>query len=217
MLRILTLSINYYGEKHGDWTRRRELIRLAIAEVDADVVALQAVRRDPALEGGLDQATQLSRLLPGYEYVIYQPAESFAAGVAQGSVMVTRLEVAETDYLDLTLRSGLEDTNRRVHARTLRIDYSWANRHLAAQVASAETVAGEREGARLSDHLGLAVALALDTGRHGSLPITVRAGRFAPRSHSKSRGLQMTPWLISSASPTDRRCARRIDHRSRWL
>ncbi len=119
MLRIMTLNLNYYGTKHGAWPARRALVRDLIVAADADVVALQAVRSAPELENGLDQAGQLALGLPEFQYVVYQPADDCGGGVTQGSAFLARIEMAETDFLDLTLLPGLEDTNRRtvLHAR----------------------------------------------------------------------------------------------------
>jgi endonuclease/exonuclease/phosphatase family metal-dependent hydrolase len=119
MLRVMSLNLNYYGTKHGAWPARRALIRDLIVSSDVDVIALQAVRSAPEVEDGLDQATQLALALPEYQYVVYQPADNCDAGATQGSAFLSRIEIAETDYLELTLLPGLEDVNHRVvlHAR----------------------------------------------------------------------------------------------------
>ena len=119
MLRVMTLNLNYYHTKHGAWPARRALIRDLIASSDVDIVALQAVRSAPDVEDGLDQATQLAQALPEYMYVVYQPADNCDGSATQGSALLSRIEIAETDYLELTLQPGLEDTNRRIvlHAR----------------------------------------------------------------------------------------------------
>jgi endonuclease/exonuclease/phosphatase family metal-dependent hydrolase len=119
MLKIVTLNMNYDISKHGPWEQRRLLIRDAILMSDADVVALQAVRRDPGSADRVDQATQLARLLAGYEFVVFRPAAGRDNGIADGSAIVSRVEIGETDYLQLSLRPGLEDANPRVllHAR----------------------------------------------------------------------------------------------------
>ena len=119
MLKVMSLNLNYYGTKHGAWPARRALIRDLIVSSDVDVIALQAVRSAPVVEDGLDQAAQLALALPEYQYVVYQPADSRDGGITQGSAFLSRIEIAETDYLELTLLPGLEDTNQRVvlHAR----------------------------------------------------------------------------------------------------
>jgi endonuclease/exonuclease/phosphatase family metal-dependent hydrolase len=110
----MSLNLNYYGAKHGAWPARRALIRDLIQISDVDVIALQAVRSQPDVEDGLDQASQLAQSLEEYDYVVYQPADDCGDGATQGSALLSRIEIDETDYLDLTLLPGLEDTNRRV-------------------------------------------------------------------------------------------------------
>lgn len=119
MLSILTLNINYYVDKHGPWSVRKELIREAIQKTDADIVALQAVRQDPQVSSGVDQARQFSEMLLDYKDVIFQPAVYFPDGSAEGSAILSRLPIAKEDYLELSQRPNLEDTNQRMvlHAR----------------------------------------------------------------------------------------------------
>ncbi len=121
MLNVMTLNLNYDNPRHGPWPERRALIVAAMREADPDVVALQAVRRDPAYEDGLDQASQLAQLLPGgeYRYVYFQTAGAGDGGRADGSAFLSRLPLVETDCVPLTLRPGLEDTNHRVLLRAL--------------------------------------------------------------------------------------------------
>jgi endonuclease/exonuclease/phosphatase family metal-dependent hydrolase len=114
MLRVMSLNLNYYGTKHGAWPARRALIRDLIVMSDVDVIALQAVRSAREVEDGLDQATQLAQDLAEYQYVVYQPADNRDGGATQGSAFLSRIEITETDTLELTLLPGLEDTNRRV-------------------------------------------------------------------------------------------------------
>jgi endonuclease/exonuclease/phosphatase family metal-dependent hydrolase len=121
MLKVMTLNMNYDIARHGPWPDRRALIAAAIQAADADVVALQAVRRDPEAEAGLDQAAQLARLLPRYRYVHFQSAEPADGGTENGSAFLSRVPLAETDCLGLYLRPGLEDTNHRVLLRA-RVD-----------------------------------------------------------------------------------------------
>jgi endonuclease/exonuclease/phosphatase family metal-dependent hydrolase len=117
MLKVMTLNLNYDIARHGPWPARRDLIAAAIGAADADVVALQAVRRDPETEAGLDQAAQLARLLPEYQYVYFQTAEPDDGGPAKGSAFLSRLPLAQTDCLGLYLRPGLEDMNHRALLR----------------------------------------------------------------------------------------------------
>jgi endonuclease/exonuclease/phosphatase family metal-dependent hydrolase len=84
-MKILSLNLNYYGDKHGPWERRKPLIAEAIAQHRPDVVALQAVRRDPAISGGVDQASQLADVLDEYDHVVFGPSVESAAGVSSDS------------------------------------------------------------------------------------------------------------------------------------
>lgn len=247
MLKVLTLNLNYYGARHGAWEARRALICEAIRAEEPDVVALQAVRREPEVEDGLDQARQLARDLEGYGHAYFQPAVENGGGIAEGSAILSRIPFAETDCLALTLRAGIEDTNHRVLQRArfdlpsgslqlfnghfswvlpqardnlaealpymlsfagprllvgdmntmpnsdlweplldagwqdawaglqgdaegftfesdrlfMRIDYAWTSPELAGQIDDVAVVQRERDGVRMSDHLGLAVTLSL--------------------------------------------------------
>jgi endonuclease/exonuclease/phosphatase family metal-dependent hydrolase len=115
----MTFNLNYYGVKRGPWPVRKELIRETIQSADADIIALQAVCRDPAREHGLDQASQLADLLPEYRHVVFVPAMDFPDGSEGGSGILSRLRIGESDHLELSLLPRLEDTNQRVlmHAR----------------------------------------------------------------------------------------------------
>jgi endonuclease/exonuclease/phosphatase family metal-dependent hydrolase len=113
-MKVMTLNINFYGDRYGDWPARKQLIRDVLDKAGPDVVALQAVRRDPQVEYGEDQAAQLTTFFSGSKYVAYQPAEAFPNGVSQGSAILSRLPIAEQDLLPLTLLPDREDTNRRI-------------------------------------------------------------------------------------------------------
>lgn len=115
----MTLNINYYGTKHGLWPVRRRFVQEAIRGADPDIIALQAVKRDPAVNNGIDQASQLAGLLPEYQYVVFQEAAHHQNGGADGLAFLSRFEVVETHYLKLTLYPGLEDTNQRILLNTL--------------------------------------------------------------------------------------------------
>lgn len=119
MLTVMTQNLNFYGDKHGPWPERRELICQAIREEQPDVVALQAVCSDPSIEDGADQATQLSRELPEYKYVFFYPARIDENGREEGSAILSRTPIREPSVRELSLKPGLEDDNPRViqHAR----------------------------------------------------------------------------------------------------
>ena len=119
MLKVMTLNLNYYVARHGPWDVRREIIREAIQAAAPDIIALQAVREDPQVVRGLDQASQLRQALPEYKHIVFHSAMEFEDGSVGGSAFLSRLRIAEADHIELTLLPGLEDNNRRelMHAR----------------------------------------------------------------------------------------------------
>lgn len=110
----MTLNINYYGSKHGLWSVRKGFIQKVIQNASPDIIALQAVKREPAVNNGVDQASQLAELLPEYQYVVFQEAVNYENGSSDGLAFLSRFEVVETDYIVLTLHPGLEDTSQRI-------------------------------------------------------------------------------------------------------
>lgn len=113
MIKVMTLNLNYYGTRLGAWSIRRELVAAAIREARPDVIALQAVCADPAVQGGADQAAQLSEILPEYPHHVFRAASRSLAGAADGSAFLSRIALAQADARALSLRPGLEDTNTR--------------------------------------------------------------------------------------------------------
>ncbi len=114
MLNVMTLNLNYYVAKHGTWQERREIIRATIRSARPDIIALQAVEQEPLVEGGRDQAAQLAAELPEYCHVHYHPAIRTATDGSQGSAFLSRIPIAETQILPLTLVPNAEDPNQRV-------------------------------------------------------------------------------------------------------
>ncbi len=125
----MTLNIGYYGIKHGPWSVRSKLIRDLIRDSRPDVIALQAVRHDPGVGPGIDQSKELASHLPEYGFGVFQPADTRDTGMAEGSAFLSRLPLAANDYLALTLRPGLDDTNRRIVLH-VRIDLPAGPLHL---------------------------------------------------------------------------------------
>lgn len=119
MLKVMTLNINYYGTKHGLWPIRKKFIQEAIQNANPDIIALQAVKKDPVMNNGLDQASQFAELLPEYQYRVFQESVNYENGSSDGLAFLSRFEIAKTDYLKLTLHPGLEDTNQRIVLNTL--------------------------------------------------------------------------------------------------
>jgi endonuclease/exonuclease/phosphatase family metal-dependent hydrolase len=119
MLKVLTLNLNYYVEKHGPWTTRQELIAAHIEAEQPDILAFQAVRSDPKIAGGDDQASQIASRFPYYPYVKFQPAIRYSDGSAEGSAFLSKYPFSEFDCLELTRLAGTDDPTHRVvlHAR----------------------------------------------------------------------------------------------------
>ena len=113
-LRILTLNLNYYVEKHGPWQGRKELILDAIREARPDVIALQAVARNPAQAGGQSQVAQLAASLTDYPHHHFQPAFVHDDGREEGNALLSKYPLGALDYLKLKLLPGLEDTSHRI-------------------------------------------------------------------------------------------------------
>lgn len=113
MLRIMTLNINYYMDKHGPWSERKEQIQKIIRVKGPDIIALQAVKKDPELHSGEDQAVQLSEALEDYPYVVYHPAMEHPDGTQDGSAFLSRRPIIENQALPLTTLPGLEDSSHR--------------------------------------------------------------------------------------------------------
>lgn len=160
MLTVMTQNLNYYGDRHGPWTKRRELICDAIRETKPDIVALQAVCSDPDVEDGADQATQLSRLLPDYRHVFFYPANIDENGREEGSAILSRTPIREPGVRELSRRDGLEDANPRViqHARfdlgknTLNVFnayFSWVEEQAADNIREGLAFLGKADGPAL--------------------------------------------------------------------
>jgi len=111
MLKIMTLNLNFLVEKHGSWRERRELIAREIQRHSPDVIAFQAVRQ---MATGLNQADELSRLVPDYPYVTFVGAVEHADGTVDGPALLSRFPAVSFDSLRLTLPELPEDPTPRV-------------------------------------------------------------------------------------------------------
>jgi endonuclease/exonuclease/phosphatase family metal-dependent hydrolase len=129
MLKVMTLNIQYFGSSYGPWSERRPLIHEAIASTGADIIALQAVRQDPEIDGGLDQASQLAHELPEHRFLFFKAAETDEKGRSNGSAILSRLPFAETGDLKFHLLPGQEDQSQRVLLRA-RFDLQDSPLHL---------------------------------------------------------------------------------------
>ena len=119
MLTVMTQNLNFYGDKHGPWSQRRDLLCETVQETEPDVIALQAVCSEPDIEDGRDQATQISRCMPQYPYVFFYPSRVTDKGREEGCAILSRVALHEPNVRELSLRKGLEDDSPRViqHAR----------------------------------------------------------------------------------------------------
>jgi endonuclease/exonuclease/phosphatase family metal-dependent hydrolase len=135
-MKIMTLNINGYGSKHGSWIARKPLIGKAIREASPDVVALQAVRKEIRLAGGVNQAAQVATAVSGFPYVAFEPASLAVDGSAEGLAFLGKNAPLETSGLRLSLPQVAEDPARRMvfqglfrpNGQTLRVfnaHFSW--------------------------------------------------------------------------------------------
>lgn len=128
MLRIISLNLNYYGDKHGSWNQRKKLIIDVLRKNAPDIVAFQAVAAQADLYGGLDQALQIANALDGFAAHYFQPAQTQAVGQVQGNAVISRLPIVEESHRELTLKEGLDDDSRRIVQRVV---FNYQTRTLA--------------------------------------------------------------------------------------
>ncbi|WP_447976535.1 endonuclease/exonuclease/phosphatase family protein [Candidatus Nitrospira bockiana] len=96
-MRILTLNLQGYEDKHGAWHVRRDVILQVLRERRPDLVALQAVAKDPKQHNGADQAGQLADRLPEYKAVHFVAAADDGQGKQKGSAWLSRLPLDHVD------------------------------------------------------------------------------------------------------------------------
>ncbi len=114
MLKVLTLNLNGYVEKHGPWSQRCHLISDVIRTASPDILAFQAVRRDPAHHDGQNQAAALVDGLDGYTQILFQPAMEHPDGSETGMAIISRLPASEVEEHKLSLIPVMEDDSQRV-------------------------------------------------------------------------------------------------------
>lgn len=107
-LTVLTLNLNFRGNKHGSWSDRKRRIVELIRSDAPDIVALQAVEND----GMVDQASELARELPEHPHVLFQSAERGAP--LRGSAFLSRMPLAGFETTELPLVDQTEDPTPRV-------------------------------------------------------------------------------------------------------
>ena len=118
MLRIATLNLNYYVEKHGTWELRKKLIVEQLQSKDPHIIIFQAVAKHAGRYEGKDQAFQLCEELKDFQSHYFQEAQTSADGTQQGNAVIATLPMIEKTFQALTLKSGSDDTNQRIITRT---------------------------------------------------------------------------------------------------
>jgi endonuclease/exonuclease/phosphatase family metal-dependent hydrolase len=113
-MKVMTLNINYYMTKHGSWNKRKENIANLVQEHNPDIILLQAVKQDPRIGGGIDQAAQLLVQMQTHMHYYYQSATTYQDDSKDGSAIISRYPFMAVDHTLLTLLPGLEDPNQRV-------------------------------------------------------------------------------------------------------
>ena len=118
MVKIITLNLNYCGDKHGSWAKRRPLIAEILKSENPDIVAFQAVC---TLEDSKNQADQLAEDL-GFEYRIFCPASRNHDGRQDGNAVISRFPVSECNHLLLSLNQSTDTVQRLVQKTVLSIN-----------------------------------------------------------------------------------------------
>lgn len=157
---LFSLNISAYDTRHGDWPTRREHIRVVINYADADVVVLQSVAVNPAVDV-LNQAEQLARLLPDYHFCHYQSANSLPDGRAEGLGILSKVRPADVyverlsqrpDHADpkprMLMHARYEDADRRETFHIINVQlspvYEQAYDHIRETIAYADNIAEPR-------------------------------------------------------------------------
>ena len=160
-MKIMTLNLNFCESKHGPWSVRRELIVRTVGQHAPDVLAFQAVRKDPAREGGKCQATQLAERLSEFKHVAFVAATRHADGAEDGSAFLSKVPFAVDHYLlsvGIVPPQEAEDGARRIilHARIespplsiFNSHYSWVYPQAISNVNEALLYMGETPGPAL--------------------------------------------------------------------
>jgi len=108
-MKIMTLNLNFCERKHGPWPIRRELIAQAIRQHDPDIIAFQAVQKDPEREDGKDQAAQLADRVPEFKHVAFVASAQHGNGRQDGSAFLSRVPFAQIEHH--VLRVGVEPSH----------------------------------------------------------------------------------------------------------
>lgn len=112
----MTLNLNYFFDKHGPWEERKKLISEVIKKANPDVVAFQAVAKDPD-QGSIDnQAKQLCNLISSYKYCVFRAADRKDGDKEEGNGFISKLPFSEVKHIKLT-RLETEDPFQRIVLR----------------------------------------------------------------------------------------------------
>jgi endonuclease/exonuclease/phosphatase family metal-dependent hydrolase len=118
MLKLMTLNLNLYDEKHGAWPRRRRLIFQGVRDAAIDLLAMQAVRRHRSVERGLDQGAQLAGDLEGFSHRVFRPAAQKPDGSEDGLGILSKLRLGDVTQLPLSFVPDSQDPSERTVIRT---------------------------------------------------------------------------------------------------
>lgn len=110
MLRIITLNLNYYVEKHGPWENRKKLIINLLREKNPHIVAFQAVGKKSS---GVDQALEICKALEGFQSHFFSPSQE-VDGVSQGMAVISKFPMQDKVVFPLSLLEGKDDNNKRI-------------------------------------------------------------------------------------------------------
>lgn len=161
-MKIMTLNLNFCEPKHGPWPLRRELIAQAIRQHGPDIVAFQAVQKDPACEDGKDQAVQVADRLPEFKHVAFVAAAQHGEGRQDGSAFLSRIPFERIGHR--VLRLGIEpphhveDSARRIIVFARLVSpalslfnghFSWISRQAASNLQEALTYMRQISGPAL--------------------------------------------------------------------
>lgn len=99
---IRTVTYNIHKARGLDGRTRPERIARVLAEINADIIALQEVVRVQDSVAEHDQAACIQSKLPGFQLAFGENPTH--RGGAYGNAVLTRFEIVETENYDLTWR-----------------------------------------------------------------------------------------------------------------
>jgi endonuclease/exonuclease/phosphatase family metal-dependent hydrolase len=113
---IIVLTQNAWGGAPL-WTRRRERLARAIAEVEPDVVSLQEIHA-PSARGDEGQAHEIAERIGGYS-VVFAPARTSPSGACEGVALLVRAGIEIEDRSSLRLSIDPDDPLDAPHPRVI--------------------------------------------------------------------------------------------------